>query len=281
MADHVDCICHFSGVRYANKPAGDATQRPGSASPPCSNGTCSEPASPSCAGPTTNRTPPGPTSTGSARPSTVPNSVGRSPRALPDLRKPTNGTKPTELAVTPEERGHQPLRENFSDRDPPSSKQTLGPRYPRIPAPPTQRQPGRILEHQNLRQLADHLPNGRSPRLRRRPSRLPQLGANTNAHDERPSASRRHHQRRLHRAEGLTVTEAARILGVTRPTLSRVLNGRGGISPEMAIRIEKIGWSNAEFWMRLQTYYDLAQARLNEDRINVEPYQPAAAAAGS
>ncbi len=82
-------------------------------------------------------------------------------------------------------------------------------------------------------------------------------------------------------AEGLTVTEAARILGVTRPTLSRVLNGRGGISPEMAIRFEKIGWSNAEFWMRLQTYYDLAQARLNEDRINVEPYQPAAAAAGS
>ena len=82
-------------------------------------------------------------------------------------------------------------------------------------------------------------------------------------------------------AESLTVTEAARILGVTRPTLSRVLNGRGGISPEMAIRLEKIGWSNAEFWMRLQTYYDLAQARLNQDRIKVEPYQPAAAAAGS
>ncbi len=82
-------------------------------------------------------------------------------------------------------------------------------------------------------------------------------------------------------AESLTVTEAARILGVTRPTLSRVLNGRGGISPELAIRFEKVGWSNAEFWMRLQTYYDLAQARLTEDRINVEPFQPAAATAGS
>lgn len=79
-------------------------------------------------------------------------------------------------------------------------------------------------------------------------------------------------------AEGLTVTEAARLLGVTRPTLSRVINGRGGVSPEMAIRFEKIGWSNAEFWMCLQTNYDLAQARLNEDRIDVEPYQPAAAA---
>lgn len=82
-------------------------------------------------------------------------------------------------------------------------------------------------------------------------------------------------------AEGLTVTEAARILGVTRPTLSRVLNGRGGISPEMAIRFEKVGWSNAEFWMRLQAYYDLAQARANEDRIKVEPFEPAAVAAGS
>ena len=49
----------------------------------------------------------------------------------------------------------------------------------------------------------------------------------------------------------------------------------------MAIRLEKVGWSNAEFWVRLQTYYDLAQARLNEDRINVEPYQPTTAAAGS
>ena len=76
-----------------------------------------------------------------------------------------------------------------------AANKPLGPRYPRIPAPPTQRQPGRILEHQNLRQLADHLPNGRSPRLRRRPGRLPQLGANTNAHDERPPTSWRHHQR--------------------------------------------------------------------------------------
>ena len=73
---------------------------------------------------------------------------------------------------------------------------------------------------------------------------------------------------------GLSVTETARILGVTRVTLSRVLNGRGGISPEMAIRLEKAGWSNADFWIRRQASYDLAQARLHEDRITVEPYQP-------
>jgi addiction module HigA family antidote len=76
----------------------------------------------------------------------------------------------------------------------------------------------------------------------------------------------------------LTVTEAAGILGVARHTLSRVLNGHAGISPEMAIRLEKVGWSNAEFWMRRQAAYDLAQARLHADQITVgtpEPLVPA------
>lgn len=68
----------------------------------------------------------------------------------------------------------------------------------------------------------------------------------------------------------LSVTEAAKLLGVARHTLSRVLNGRAAISPEMAIRFEKAGWSNAEFWLRRQTAYDLAQARKHEDRIIVE-----------
>lgn len=73
---------------------------------------------------------------------------------------------------------------------------------------------------------------------------------------------------------GLKVTEAARVLGVARHTLSRVLNGHAGISPEMAIRLEKAGWSSAEFWLRRQTAWDLAQARRNEDSIKVERYQP-------
>ena len=69
---------------------------------------------------------------------------------------------------------------------------------------------------------------------------------------------------------GLSVTDAARMLGVARHTLSRLLNGHAGISAEMAIRLEKAGWSNAEFWMRLQAAYDLAQARKREDRIRVD-----------
>ena len=73
---------------------------------------------------------------------------------------------------------------------------------------------------------------------------------------------------------GLTVTEAAKVLGVARHTLSRVLNGHAAVSPEMAIRLEKAGWSNAEFWLRRQITFDLVQARRNQDRINVERYQP-------
>ena len=70
---------------------------------------------------------------------------------------------------------------------------------------------------------------------------------------------------------GLSVTDAAKGLGVARHTLSRVLNGHAGISADMAIRLEKAGWSNAEFWLRLQAAYDLAQARQRQDQIRVKP----------
>ena len=69
---------------------------------------------------------------------------------------------------------------------------------------------------------------------------------------------------------GLSVTDAAKGLDVARHTLSRVLNGHAAISPEMAIRLEKAGWSNAEFWLRLQAAYDLAQARLRQEQIQVD-----------
>ena len=71
---------------------------------------------------------------------------------------------------------------------------------------------------------------------------------------------------------GLNITEAAKVLGVARHALSRVLNGHAAISPEMAIRLEKAGWSNAEFWLRRQTAYNLVQARKREDQIKVKRY---------
>ncbi len=71
---------------------------------------------------------------------------------------------------------------------------------------------------------------------------------------------------------GLTVTEGAKILGVARHTLSRIINGQAGVSPDMAIRLEKAFGSTAESWLRLQTAYDLAQARKHEKRIKVKRY---------
>lgn len=60
---------------------------------------------------------------------------------------------------------------------------------------------------------------------------------------------------------GLTVTAGAEALGVTRKTLSDLLNGHSGVSPEMAIRLEKVGWSTAEHWLRMQLQRDLWEAR--------------------
>ena len=73
---------------------------------------------------------------------------------------------------------------------------------------------------------------------------------------------------------GLSVTDGAKVLGVARHTLSRVINGQAGISPEMAIRLEKAGWSNADHWLRVQAAYDLAQARRRQDEIRVTRYHP-------
>lgn len=72
---------------------------------------------------------------------------------------------------------------------------------------------------------------------------------------------------------GLSVTEAAARLGVARHTLSRVIHGHAGISPGMAIRLEKMGWSTARAWLAAQMAYDLAQAQKNVAKIKVRPLQ--------
>ncbi len=65
-------------------------------------------------------------------------------------------------------------------------------------------------------------------------------------------------------AEGWTVSDAASQLGVTRNTLSRVVNGRAGVSPRLALALERLGWSDAGHWVRMQGAYDLARARRAE-----------------
>ena len=63
----------------------------------------------------------------------------------------------------------------------------------------------------------------------------------------------------------LTVTEAAESLGVTRKTFSMLLNGKSGISPEMALRLSKVFGRSPEGWLRLQLQYDLWRAKKNVD----------------
>ena len=62
-------------------------------------------------------------------------------------------------------------------------------------------------------------------------------------------------------AMGWTVAECAKRLGLSRTTLSRVLNGKQAITPATALSLERLGWSDADTWMRLQAIYDLAQER--------------------
>ncbi len=67
-------------------------------------------------------------------------------------------------------------------------------------------------------------------------------------------------------AVGWNVTEFADRLGISESEVSGLLNGKRGISPAMALALERMGWSNADFWVRLQAYYDLAQERRRQAR---------------
>lgn len=70
----------------------------------------------------------------------------------------------------------------------------------------------------------------------------------------------------------LSVTAAADALGVTRPALSALLNERAGLSPEMALRIEKAFGISMDTLMRMQNSHDISIARGKADDIHVEPY---------
>ena len=70
---------------------------------------------------------------------------------------------------------------------------------------------------------------------------------------------------------GITITQAATALGVTRTTLSELVNGKRGISPEMAVRLSKVFGGSAASWLTQQAHYDLAQ--VPADRIHLKRLQ--------
>ncbi len=72
--------------------------------------------------------------------------------------------------------------------------------------------------------------------------------------------------------EKITITEAAKRLGVTRANLSNLLSCKMNVSPEMAIRLSKATGTTAEFWMNLQAQYNLAQARNKNSELNIIPF---------
>jgi addiction module HigA family antidote len=69
----------------------------------------------------------------------------------------------------------------------------------------------------------------------------------------------------------MTVTDAAKVLNVSRPTLSSLINGKAGLSPEMSVRLSKAFGSTPAFWLRLQHNYDLAQIEQRADTIVINP----------
>jgi antitoxin HigA-1 len=78
----------------------------------------------------------------------------------------------------------------------------------------------------------------------------------------------------------LSVTDAAQVLGVTRPALSALLNTRAALSPEMALRIEKAFGVKMDTLLRMQTAFEIAEARSRERDIKVDRYAPKAPPTG-
>ena len=77
---------------------------------------------------------------------------------------------------------------------------------------------------------------------------------------------------------GLSVTEGAKVLCVSRQALSRLINGQAGISPEMAIRLSKAFGTTPDIWIRMQASYDISQAKDREGQVKVQRYEPRPAA---
>lgn len=75
---------------------------------------------------------------------------------------------------------------------------------------------------------------------------------------------------------GLSISEAAERLGITRTTLSRLLNGHANISPEMALRLSKFFNTSVESWLNLQAQYDAWLIQKSANHIHVKPYDEAA-----
>src|SRR5258708_40001938 len=76
---------------------------------------------------------------------------------------------------------------------------------------------------------------------------------------------------------GVSISEAARVLGITRQQLHNLIAGRSGVTAEMAVRLEKALGSTADTWLRMQMNHDLAQAKRRPSSIRAKRVQPTVA----
>jgi addiction module HigA family antidote len=79
-------------------------------------------------------------------------------------------------------------------------------------------------------------------------------------------------------AHELTLTKAAKLLGVTRTTVSSIIHAKSAISPEMCFRIAKVFGGSAQIWANLQTKYNLQKAAAKAETFNLKPYHPSTVA---
>ncbi len=75
------------------------------------------------------------------------------------------------------------------------------------------------------------------------------------------------------KANGLSITDTANLLGITRSNLSNIINEKTAISPLMALRIAKVFGGNAELWVRMQASHDLREAEVTAKNLYLKPYK--------
>lgn len=80
-------------------------------------------------------------------------------------------------------------------------------------------------------------------------------------------------KRTLIESTGLSITEAAQKLGIGRVSLSKIIHGKSGISPEMAVRLSIVLNTSSEMWMNMQAMYDLSLAEKKRRELKLEPIE--------
>jgi addiction module HigA family antidote len=132
------------------------------------------------------------------------------------------------------------------------------------------------MEHLSERQLAHHIRHRKRGNLQSQPGGLPLMGT-TPKKSMTPPQPGEFIRDEIFAELNLTVGQAAKVLGVRRATLSDLVNAKAGLSPEMALRIEKAFDVSMDMLLRIQAWHDASTMRRRTGEIKVRRYKPTAA----